>query len=1169
MIDSIRVAKLKSMLEERILVVDGAMGTSIQSLDLSATDFGGIEYEGCNEYLNLTRPDIIENIHRRYIEAGADIIETNSFGSTPLVLGEYGLEEKAYEISKAAATLAKDAKDKWGYPDSQVFVAGSMGPTTKALSLTGGITWDQLFDNYYVQAHGLIDGGADLLLVETSQDILNVKAALVAIDELGEKLDVEIPVAVQCTIETMGTMLCGQDIEAFYSSIAHVDLLWIGMNCATGPEFMRDHLRTLSGISRFPVAVIPNAGLPDEDGHYSEVPESLSATLQDFCHEGWVNIVGGCCGTGPDHIRQLADAVSGVQARRKIIRHETVVSGLESFVIDDDTRPVLVGERTNVLGSRRFKRLVADSKWEEMAEIGREQVRGGANVVDVCLQDPDRDEMSDMENFLKELTKRIKVSIMLDSTDATVIKEALKLTPGKSIINSVNLEDGEERFKEVVPLAKKFGAALVVGCIDEDKEQAQAITRDRKLQVAQRSFDILTKKYGIPPEDIIFDPLVFPIATGDVNYIGSGVETIEGIRLIKKSLPAAKVILGISNVSFGLPTAGREVLNSVFLYHCVQAGLDMAIVNPALLQRYASIPQNERDLAENLIWGGVDDPISAFANHFRDRKPEKTKEERLSLPLDQRITNCVIEGTKEGLISDLDEALKYNTPLDIINGPLMAGMDEVGRLFGANELIVAEVLSSAESMKAAVNYLESYMDKGESISKGTVVLATVKGDVHDIGKNLVDIILTNNGYKIINLGIKVAPQALISAAQEYKPDIIGLSGLLVKSAQMMRETAKDLKNAAINIPILVGGAALSNKFTRLRISPEYDGPVVYAGDAMEGLSLANQIRDAEQLDSLVARLEEETMSLLASEGSQLLPKKRSLVSGARPAFVKTMRKPPLPPDLTIHILKDYDMAEIFDYINPVMLYNRHLGYRGRFLEDLELGRQGAIHLRSRVRAIEELMIGRQDIGATGVYKFFRVSSDADDVLVWSTDGKTAIDRFQFGRQTAGEGLCLADYIVEDESSASDYMACFVTTVGLGIRDLSRIWIDDGRYLDAHILQALAIEGAEAFAEVLHQRLRAMWGISDDKSISKQDLFKANYVGRRFSFGYPACPRLEDQAKLWDLLDPERYAGVLLTDEFMMDPEASVSALVFHHDQAKYFSLSTEDVENLESRMNFT
>ena len=860
-----RIDALKSLIADRILIMDGAMGTQIQARDLGPADFGGEEYEGCNEYLNITRPDIIADIHRAYLEAGADILETNTFGATALVLREYGLADHARRINREAAVIARQVSDEMAerQPERLTFVAGAMGPTTRTISVTGGLTFDELAADYHQQAAGLIEGGVDLVLLETSQDTINVKAGLEGIDRAFAELGITTPVAVQGTVEPMGTLLAGQDAEALYTSLAHRDLLWVGFNCATGPEFMTDHVRTLSGLSQTNIACVPNAGLPDEDGNYNESPEMLAATLGRFAENGWLNVAGGCCGTGPDHIRQIAAAMNGKPPRDAKPPLASRVSGIEAVLIDSDSRPTIIGERTNVLGSRRFKRLISGDRFEEAAEVGRRQVRNGAHILDVCLQDPDRDEMSDVIRFLDQLNRRVKAPIMIDSTDADVIEESLKRLQGKSIINSINLEDGEERYQRVVPLARRYGAALVVGCIDDDPDQAQAITRERKVEIAQRSHRLLTEKYGVAEQDIIFDPLVFPAGTGDVNYVGSAAETIEGVRLIKAALPNTKTVLGISNVSFGLPVAGREVFNSVFLYHCVQAGLDMAIVNSELMQRYTTIPEAERKLSEDLIWNRGADPVAAFAAHFRDRPPRSTVEERLALPLDERLAKCIIEGSKEGLAHDLDLAMQERAPLEIINGPLMAGMDEVGRQFNANQLIVAEVLQSAEAMKFAVSHLEPHMERSDSAIRGRILLATVKGDVHDIGKNLVEIIMSNNGYHVVNLGIKVPPQDLIAGYREHLPDIIGLSGLLVKSAQMMVETVQDFRVAGIRAPVMVGGAALSNRFTRLRIAPEYDGLVAYAPDAMTGLALANLIQDADERERMAARLESETVELAA------------------------------------------------------------------------------------------------------------------------------------------------------------------------------------------------------------------------------------------------------------------------------------------------------------------
>tara|TARA_B100001123_G_C15345508_1_gene1036851 strand:- start:2821 stop:6288 length:3468 start_codon:yes stop_codon:yes gene_type:complete len=1148
------------MLQARIVILDGATGTAIQELNLNAEDFGGEEYEGCNEHLCITKPESIANIHHSYFNAGADITETNSFGSTPLVLQEYGLEDIAWELNYNAAKIARDVANSFEINNQMKFVAGSMGPTTKTLSVTGGVSFEELVKSYEIQSQGLIEGGVDFLLIETSQDPLNLKSALIGIDQTFENIGFSIPIAIQATIESMGTTLAGQDIESFYETIKHRDLLWVGINCATGPEFMTDHIKTLSEISKFPVSCVPNAGLPDENGLYSESPQRMSSFLQRFLKERWINVVGGCCGTTPAHIKEIASQASSQTPRNIILDTDTKISGLTTVTVNKDTSPVLIGERLNVLGSRKFKRLISEGKIEEAAEIGRDQIEWGAQVLDICLQDPDRNEMEDIKNFLRQVTKKVRSPIMIDTTDKKVMEEALKLTPGKSILNSINLEDGLKRFEEIVPLAKQYGAALVVGCIDDDPIQAQAITRERKLEVAQKSYLILTETFGIAPEDIIFDPLVFPIGTGDESYIGSGVETIEGIKLIKKEFPLCKTVLGISNVSFGLPLNGREVLNAVFLYHCVQAGLDMAIVNPERLERYISISDEDKQVSENLIYWTGNDPIGDFASNFRGKEASKPKANITLLPLEERLANYIIRGSKQGLIEDLEKALEISTPLEIINGPLMAGMDEVGQLFNDNQMIVAEVLQSAESMKAAVSFLEQFMDKSDTIAKGKIMLATVKGDVHDIGKNLVDIILSNNGYTVINLGIKIPPGELIQAYNKHKPDIIGLSGLLVKSAQMMVETAQEFKESNITVPILVGGAALTNRFTRLRIAPEYNGLVAYAQDAMQGLGITNRLLNEKEVQLLTKEL-----ANLDIEMQDSTPKDIPYIRPVEipSTIVNTNLDIPEPQSLTPKIYTNYDLKEIFSYINPVMLYTRHLGYRGRFEEALMTNDPKAMELYDLVKEVQNEMIDRKDIIASAIYKFFPAFSEQKTLIIYDDERILPIEKFEFGRQSTGDLLCLSDFVSSTKSGKPDHIAMFVTSIS----DSARLWADklrsDGEFLRSHIVQSLAIEGAEAFAEIIHQQIRNEWGIKDKKDITLRELFQARYTGKRYSFGYPACPRLEDQEKLFRLLNIQSLLPVSLTEGYMMEPESSVSALVTHHVDAKYFNLNVKDIEILE------
>lgn len=1157
---------LLTLLGERIALFDGAMGTSIQDRNLTADDFGGPQYEGCNEYLVLTRPQVIVDIHEGFLRAGSDIIETNTFGGTRIVLAEYGLQAKAVEINQVAARLAKEVTNRYSSSAKPRFVCGSMGPTTKTISVTGGVNFDQMREAYAEQAEGLLLGGVDLLILETAQDTLNVKSGLLGIEETFRKLGVSVPVIVSGTIETMGTMLAGQGVEALYVSLAHHNLFAIGLNCATGPDFMTDHIRTLAQLSRFPVLCMPNAGLPDEEGHYNETPEMIASKLERFVVEGWVNTIGGCCGTTPAHLRLLAQMLEGKRPRLIQAPRRSVVTGLEPLVIEEDKRPVLVGERTNVIGSRKFKELIIAGAFEEGAEIGRRQVRGGAQVVDVCLADPDRDELADMTKFLEILVRKIKVPLMIDSTDARIIEEALKRSQGKAIINSINLEDGEERFEKIVPLIKQYGAAVVVGCIDEDPVQGMAVARKRKMEVARRSYDLLTRKYGVPAEDLIFDPLVFPLGTGDQNYIGAGEETIEGVRLIKQTFPECKTILGISNVSFGLPPTGREVLNSVFLYHCVKAGLDMAIVNSEKLERYASIPEEERRLSEDLIYWRGDDPVAAFAAHFRQKGTKGKTDTRKDLPLDERLARYIIEGSKDGLVDDLNEALQTRRPLEIINGPLMAGMDEVGRLFNNNELIVAEVLQSAEAMKAAVGHLEPFMEKSSDALKGTVILATVKGDVHDIGKNLVEIILGNNGYRIVNLGIKVPPETLIEAYKTHKPDIIGLSGLLVKSAQQMVITAQDLRNGEITCPILVGGAALTARFTATKIAPEYGGLVCYANDAMRGLDLANQIVDPNKRGVLIEKIAAERTRLAAQERKPVEANTSEAVAAPRVSSITHDHVIPLPPDLRSHVLDNYDLEDIFAYINPTMLYGKHLGLKGNLETLLEQGDEKAENLYRQVRAVEDEILAKKLLRARAVYKFFPAQASGDSLLVYNPTGTEVIETFQFPRQAHGEGLCLSDFVVPRDSGKQDYVALFAVTCGHGVRELSERYKQGGQYVQSHVLQAIAIESAEAFAELLHRRLREMWGFPDPSELTMRERFKARYRGVRVSFGYPACPRLEDQTKLFRLLQVSETIDVNLTEGFMMEPEASVSALVFHHPQARYFSILEDELAAFEQRL---
>lgn len=1162
-----RIRLLNECLAERILVLDGAMGTGLQEAKLTAEDFGGVALEGCNENLVLTRPDVVRRIHSDYCDVGADIIETNTFGAMDIVLAEYGLQDQVARINAEAGRLAREVADACSTTAKPRFVAGAMGPSTKSITVTGGVTFAELVSAYRDQSFALAEY-ADLLILETCQDTRNVKAALIGIGQALRKYGLRLPVIVSGTIEPMGSMLAGQGAEALTVSLEYAELLGVGLNCATGPEYMTDHIRTIHETATSLVSCYPNAGLPDEDGLYGETPDSLASVLDRFARNGWLNIVGGCCGTTPAHIRSIVQMAQGHAPRRHRPARSTKFTGIDVVEVCEDNRPLLVGERTNIVGSRRFKRLISEERFEQASEIARAQVRGGAHIIDVNLENPDRDELSDIDSFYDLLIKKIKAPIMIDSTNSAAVERALTYCQGKAVVNSINFENGEERFDQVVPLLRRYGAAVVVGTIDEDPEQAQAITRERKLAIVERAHNLLTGKWQLAEEDLVFDPLVFPCGTGDANYIGSAVETIESLRLIKSKLPRVKTLLGVSNVSFGLPPAAREVVNAVFLHHATKAGLDLAIVNTEKLRRFASITPEELQLADgllrNLPCDGIDAPrdhrlqtaeqkaalnqlhIAKVTEHFRgavqDRGPKVQ-----DLPLDERLARYIVEGTKEGLFSDLDQKLADNVaPLEIVNGPLMDGMKRVGRLFNNNELIVAEVLQSAEAMKAAVDHLEPHMEKTADANKGKIVLATVKGDVHDIGKNLVDIILSNNGYTVLNLGIKVPPEELIKACREHQPDAIGLSGLLVKSAQQMVVTAQDLRSAGVCVPLLVGGAALSANFTRKRIAPSYGDLTCYAKDAMSGLALLDRALDP------AARPDLEAEHAPVRDDTRRDRREAASAKAVRSSRVRP-DVPPVKCPYDARMCEDIPhLRDLWQYINPAMLYSRHLGFKGSFKQALADRDEKALALHT---AVEDTKAeAERYMKARAIWRFLDAQSHGNSIQLFEPGSDVLLHEFSFPRQRRADGLSLADFVA-GPNGHRDSVALFCVTAGEGIRHRSEIYRDRGEYFRSHAIQSLAIETAEACAEWVHRRIREDWGFADPADMTMEDRFRSKYRGRRYSFGYPACPNLEDQRGLFKLLDPSEI-GVTLTDGDMMDPEASVSAVVFQHPDCIYFDVNS-------------
>ena len=1156
---------LQNDLKNRILMLDGAMGTMIQKQNLTADDFGGEKYEGCNDYLVLTKPEIIKNIHKEYLKSGSDIIETNSFGALDIVLKDYDLEDRAFEMCKRAAELVNETilEYRSENPDDtrHLYVAGALGPSNKSISVTGGVTFDELVHTYYTAVSGLLAGGVDLILFETIQDTRNLKAAYLGLKKAMEE-NYTVPLMLSFTIESTGTTLAGQTADAFYYAVNHMHPFSVGLNCATGPEFMTQFLKTLNDISNTYISVYPNAGLPNEDGEYEETPVTLANKLEPFFKNKYLNIVGGCCGTTPDYIKEIKEKTVNYEPRNiDKDKNFNNLSGLISLETPKD-RPIYVGERTNVIGSRIFKNLIAQEKFDEATEVARLQIKGDADVIDVCLANPDRDEVADMKAFLEKVSKFAKVPIMIDSTDINVVEKGLTYLQGKGIINSINLEDGEEKFKKMAEVIKEFGAAVVVGLIDEE---GMAVSLEKKIKVARRSYELLTKKYGIDERDIIFDTLVFPVATGDQKYIGSASATIEAIREIKKEMPNVKTILGVSNISFGLPIAGREVLNTYYMNKAYEAGLDFAIVNTEKIIPMDEISDEEKELSENILFHTNDENVSKFANFYRDKKATK-KVDVSNLTVEEKVANLVVEGSKKDLKDLLDELLKKYTPIEIINGPLMTGMDEVGRLFNKNDLIVAEVLQSAEVMKASVAHLEQFMEKDESSVKGKIIMATVKGDVHDIGKNLVGIIIGNNGYEVIDLGINTPAEKIRDAVVKEKANFLGLSGLLVKSAAEMVNTVAVLREAGISIPIFVGGAALTEKFTVNKIEPAYENNIViYSKDAMTALSDLNKMIDEKKFEEFREYLQKRRDLLLIKDEKELQKLKvKQTVSDIKdkdgtfdyskieiPKY--NFEKIYKPETLNKQIITNIKAKDVFPFINLQMLIGKHLGLKWIVGKMLEKQDSRTVKIYNEIKEIIEH--GDEYFDITAIYKYFPVrrkygkEKNEFSLEILSDDLSKVIETFNFPRQKYGQYLSLNDYVNPD---GIDYVGFFVVTAGEKSRIVSNELKAKGEFYKGHLVNSIGLELAEATSEYIHQIMRKDVGIID-KELQTEDILKANYQGNRYSFGYPACPDLSDQKKLFKLLKPEIY-GIKLTDEFMMYPEASVSAIVFSQPFCKYFNM---------------
>ncbi len=1141
------------------------MGTILQRHNLTLDDFRG--KEGCNEILNLSRPDVVKSVHAAYFEAGSDIVETNTFGASSIVLAEYEIADQVRSINLAAARLAREAAAQYSTPVRPRFVAGSLGPTTKLPSL-GHITYDAMFASYLEQAEALIEGGVDILLIETCQDLLQVKIALAAcrqaINAAVAAGHPRVALQVQVTLEATGTMLLGTEIGAALAVLESFQPDLLGLNCATGPVEMNDAVRFLCQNSTIPVAIQPNAGLPqNEGGHavYKLTPAELAAHHRRFITEYGVRVVGGCCGTTPDHLRAVAEACHNLTPAATSARPQSVAaSAFSPLLLEADAQPIIIAEEMNTTTRlEHFRNLVRAGDYDAILAMAKRLIAEGSQMLDLCCAVVGEDEKSYMNAVLEKIATRVTAPILVDSTEADVIEEALKRIPGKPVINSINLEDGEKRTSLVLPMARKYGAAVIALTIDEE---GMALTADKKVAIAHRIHSLATEKYGLRPEDLIFDPLTLPISTGQEDYRTAGIETLEAVRRIKEELPRTRTVLGVSNVSFGLGAYSRRVLNSVFLKEALDRGLDCAIVNYSKIYPLYKIPEREVVLARNLIFQNKaeGEPLQAYMAHFAALGKSAVPEEELaveSLTMEEKLQQLIIRGERsiggQSLEQALESALLTYSPLDLINNVLLNGMKTVGELFGARKMQLPSVLDSAAVMKAAVAYLEPKMEKSDGAGKGIMVLATVKGDVHDIGKNLVDIILSNNGFRVINLGIKQPSDVIINAAREANADSIGLSGLLVKSTLEMKYVIQDLERQGLTIPVICGGAALTRKFVEDDLRREYSGPVFYAEDAFAGLHAISALTSADEQERTRAITEGSTVKVYA-KGAQLTDEEAGTVTltaeGRSPA-VERATDIPTAPYLGARVYADYDLAELYTYINETALFKNQWQLKSASQSDyLRLVEE---KYRPILEELKQEVLNAGWFTPKSVIGFYPCASDHNDLIVYSpTDPERELDRITFPRQAQGRRLSIADYFEPLASGKRDVVGFSIVTMGDEASRQTHKLYDAGDFTKYLYLHGLSVETAEALAEFAHKQIRGLLGIHGEDAPRINDLFHQKYRGSRFSFGYPACPNLEDQAKIFRLLEPEKNIGVRLTEGFHLEPEQSTNAIIVHHPQAKYF-----------------
>jgi 5-methyltetrahydrofolate--homocysteine methyltransferase len=1182
-------ADFLGLARERVLILDGAMGTGLHRYKPADKDWGyspnGKSLMNLSDTLVYTHPEWIREIHRGFLAAGCDGIETNTFNANAVGLGEFGMAEKLEDINRLNIRLAKEVAAEFGTPGRPRFVVGSVGPGTKMPSMTDPsiyIDFDRLAEAYRSQLRVMIEERVDALLIETCFDVLQAKCvAITAIEEM-KRAGVRLPLMVQLTIiDEKKRMLPGTEIPAALVALEPLDEIdVIGMNCGVGPDLMNEDVRHLSRHSRKLLSVLPNAGLPvtrGEETYFPLDPAGLAEWLDRFVTEYGANIVGGCCGTTPEHLAAVVARVGGRRPAPRSPRYIPAVSSLQTAQeLVTDPRPLLVGERTNTNGSRKFKQLLEKEDWNGLTEMAREQEREGVHVLDVCVDYVGRDGVRDMKEVIKRYNAVLTKPIMLDSTEVPVIEAGLKLCSGKAIINSINLEDGRKTLDPKTRLAKKYGAALVALTIDE---KGQADTAEWKLDVAKRIYDIVVHEYGIPPSDLLFDPLVFPVSTGQEQTRKSAIATFEGIRLIKQNLPGALTHVGLSNCSFGLSPYTRQVLNSVYLHYALGYGLDSAILHAAKIMPLSSIDEAGKELCRRLLFDErtfdaagncVEDPLQLLIEHYADKKGEKRAATSLGDTVEERLRQAVIQGRREALIADLDAARERHSPIDIINKVLLDGMRVVGELFGSGQMQLPFVLQSAEVMKTAVAHLEQFMEKVAGAEKGRIVLATVKGDVHDIGKNLVDIILSNNGYKVLNLGIKQPIDAMIKAYQEHGADAIGMSGLLVKSTVVMKEDLLTLNEKGLDPPVILGGAALNRRYVEEDLTAVYKGPLFYGEDAFGGLHIMDRLMTEKRLRSsgsrgvagllaprkpakevAAARNGKAEPEIAACCPAHVLPR-RSLPQ--RSPTIRPAPDVPAAPFWGSRVVTDIRAEAVFPYLNERTLFSTQWQFRRTNVPPAEYERQMREVAYPALERLKDLCLAENILRPAVAYGFFPCAAEGDDLVVYAADGRTERVRFTFPRQDFGDFLCLSDYFRPGEGTATDVVAFTAVTMGDEVSRRAKELFEANRYTDYLYLHGLGVEAAEALAEYAHKRLREEWGIAGQDSPVVQKLFKKHYRGCRYSFGYPACPNLEDQAKLFELLEPGRI-GLRLSEQFQLEPEQSTTALVVHHPQAKYFNVT--------------